>query len=151
MMMLGGLLEFFLGNTFPTVVFLSFGAFWLSYGGTLLPQFGAYAAYAPAGGAAAEGLAAQGFNASYGRLSQHVYEIRNSQWTGFYSLSMAMLCFVFLICSVRTNIVFVVIFLTLVISLSLITGAYWALASDYAGNALYAGKLLVVSIEYPAR
>lgn len=58
---------------------------------------------------------------------------------------MAMLCFVFLICSVRTNIVFVIIFLTLVLCLGLITGAYWALASDYVGNALYAGRLLVVS------
>lgn len=65
-MMIGGLLEFFLGNTFPTVVFLSFGAFWLSYGGTLLPQFAAYASYAPVGETASAGLATSGFNASFG-------------------------------------------------------------------------------------
>lgn len=75
-MSLGGLLEFFLGNTFSSVVFVSFGAFWLSYGGVLLPQFNAYAAYAPAGAASAtEGLETQGFNASFGKLvitSDHV-------------------------------------------------------------------------------
>ncbi|KAK6080906.1 GPR1/FUN34/YaaH-class plasma membrane protein [Seiridium cupressi] len=128
LMILGGLLEFFLGNTFPFVVFLSFGAFWLSYGGVLLPQFNAYAAYAPADAASpAAGLATTGFNASF----------------GFYTLSMALLCFVFLMCSVRTNIVFVIIFLTLVLTLTLITGAYWALAMDYVGNAALAGRLLV--------
>ncbi|KAH6647151.1 GPR1/FUN34/YaaH-class plasma membrane protein [Truncatella angustata] len=130
LMCLGGILEFFLGNTFPTVVFLSFGAFWSGYGGTLLPQFNAYGAYAPAdASSAAEGLTTQGFNASF----------------GFHSLSMMILCFVFLCCSVRTNIVFVVIFLTLVLCLSLITGAYWALASNYLENAAFATRLLVAA------
>ena len=46
LMLLGGILEFFLGNTFPAVVFCSFGGFWFAYGGTLTPGFGAYAAYA---------------------------------------------------------------------------------------------------------
>jgi uncharacterized protein len=149
-MCLGGLLEFFLGNTFPTVVFLSFGAFWLSYGGTLLPQFNAYAAYAPTDATSpAAGLQTTGFNASFGSSSEMKHKTESHpadlRYTGFFTLSMAMLCFVYLICSVRTNIVFVIIFLTLVLSLSLITGAYWALARDYAANAAFAGKLLVVS------
>lgn len=68
LMLLGGLLEFFLGNTFPSVVFCSFGAFWLSFGGTLLPQFNAYALYAPpTATSGAAGLATQGFNASFGK------------------------------------------------------------------------------------
>ena len=46
-MIIGGLLEFFLGNTFPAVVFMSFGAFWFSFGGTLTPAWGASAAYSP--------------------------------------------------------------------------------------------------------
>ncbi len=66
-MTLGGLLEFFLGNTFPSVVFVSFGAFWLSYGGLLLPQLNAYGAYAPPDAASlSEGLTTTGFNASFG-------------------------------------------------------------------------------------
>lgn len=35
LMIIGGVLEFVLGNTFPSVVFTTFGAFWLTYGGRL--------------------------------------------------------------------------------------------------------------------
>ncbi|KAI0011439.1 hypothetical protein F4779DRAFT_615680 [Xylariaceae sp. FL0662B] len=125
---LGGLLEFFLGNTFPCLVFLAFGAFYLSFGGTLLPQFNAYAAYAPPDAESpAAGLATQGFNASF----------------GFFTLSMMILCLVFLVGSVRTNVSFFIVFLSLVLTFALITGAYWALASDYTGNAASANRLLV--------
>ncbi|KAI0975623.1 GPR1/FUN34/YaaH-class plasma membrane protein [Xylaria arbuscula] len=127
LMTLGGLLEFFLGNTFPSVVFVSFGAFWLSYGGLLLPQLNAYAAYAPPDATSiAAGLETQGFNASF----------------GFVTLSMAILCFMYTLCSVRTNIAFVIVFLALLITFGLITGAYWALAQDYTANSAYAAKLL---------
>ncbi|KAI1427345.1 GPR1/FUN34/YaaH-class plasma membrane protein [Xylaria sp. FL1777] len=127
LMTLAGLLEFFLGNTFPSVVFVSFGAFWLSYGGLLLPQLNAYAAYAPADATSvAEGLQTQGFNASF----------------GFVTLSMGILCFMYTICALRTNIAFVIVFFTLLFAFSLITGAYWALAQDYTANAGFAAKLL---------
>lgn len=33
LMIIGGVLEFILGNTFPFVVFCMFGAFWLAYAG----------------------------------------------------------------------------------------------------------------------
>lgn len=157
-MILAGLLEFFLGNTFPSVVFVSFGAFWLSYGGLLLPQLNAYGAYAPAGAtSAAEGLQTQGFNASFGKLNTKFYLLywgnrtRNKELTslipiiGFITLSMTILCVMYLICSIRTNIAFVVVFLTLVIAFGLITGAYWALAQDYTANAAFAANLLEVS------
>ncbi|KAI0490173.1 GPR1/FUN34/YaaH-class plasma membrane protein [Xylaria cf. heliscus] len=127
LMTLGGLLEFFLGNTFPSVVFVSFGAFWLSYGGLLLPQLNAYVAYAPPDAtSAAEGLQTQGFNASF----------------GFVTLSMTILCLMYFLCSIRTNIAFVIVFLTLIIAFGLITGAYWALAQDYTANGAFAAKLL---------
>ncbi|KAI1855382.1 hypothetical protein JX265_006476 [Neoarthrinium moseri] len=130
LMITGGLLEFFLGNTFSAVVFFTFGGFWLSLGGTLLPQFGAYAAYAPADAVSpAAGLKTQGFNASF----------------GFFILSMTMLCFVFLICALRTNIVYVIIFTTLTLTAGFITGAYWAMAADYAANAAFAERLLVAA------
>ncbi|KAI0597511.1 GPR1/FUN34/YaaH-class plasma membrane protein [Biscogniauxia sp. FL1348] len=128
LMTLGGLLEFFLGNTFPCIVFVAFGAFYLSFGSTLLPQFNAYAAYAPADAASpAAGLETQGFNASF----------------GFFTLSMMLLCVIFLVCSVRTNIAFVIIFISLSMTFGFVTGAYWALASDYAGNAGFASRMLV--------
>lgn len=96
-MTVGGLLEWVLGNTFSFVVFTSFGAFWLTFAATLQPFYMSYGLYAPPGGAATEGLATVGFTASF----------------GFFLLFMGVLCFIYLICSLRTNIVFVIIFFTL--------------------------------------
>ncbi|GKT45339.1 protein alcS [Colletotrichum spaethianum] len=127
LMFVGGLLEWVLGNTFPSVVFLTFSAFWFTFGATLNPSFAAFSSYAPAGSTSgAAGLTTQGFNASF----------------GFITLAMAMICVVFLVCSLRTNIVFFIIFLTLVAAFVLITAAYWFLAMDYTSNAASAAKLL---------
>ncbi|KAK1708421.1 hypothetical protein CaCOL14_008131 [Colletotrichum acutatum] len=127
LMFVGGLLEWVLGNTFPSVVFLTFSSFWFTFGATLNPSFAAFSSYAPANATSgAEGLTTQGFNASF----------------GFITLAMGLICVVFLICSLRTNIVFFVIFLTLVAAFGLITAAYWFLAMDYTSNAAYAAKLL---------
>ncbi len=65
-MTVGGVLEFILGNTFPFVVFGSFGAFWLTFGATLQPFYNAYGAYADSGAPAAQGLTTTGFNSSFG-------------------------------------------------------------------------------------
>lgn len=65
-MILSGILEFVLGNTFPSVVFLTFGAFWLTFAGTLNPGFAAYASFAADGQAASTGLQSPEFNASFG-------------------------------------------------------------------------------------
>lgn len=59
---------------------------------------------------------------------------------------MGLLSLIFLVCSLRTNVAFFIIFLTLTIAFGLLTGAYWAMAEDFTGNAHYAHKLLVVSI-----
>ncbi|KAK2024488.1 GPR1/FUN34/YaaH-class plasma membrane protein [Colletotrichum zoysiae] len=127
LMLIGGLLEWVLGNNFSSVVFLTFSAFWFAFGATLDPSFVAVASYAPDGATSgAAGVTTQDFNASF----------------GFFTLAMAMVCVVFLVCSLRTNVVFFVIFLTLVVTFCLITAAYWLLAIDYTGNAAYAAKLL---------
>lgn len=127
-MIVGGFLEFILGNTFPFVVFMSFGAFWLAFGATLQPIYNTYGAYAPAGGSPAEGLATEGFNASF----------------SFFLVFMGVLCFVYLICSLRTNIVFVVIFFTLVLGFGCLSGTFFYLAEGYnlgATTAAGAAKL----------
>jgi uncharacterized protein len=66
-------------------------------------------------------------------------------FTGFITLWMAVLSVVFLVCALRTNICFVIIFLSLIINFCLLTSAYWLLAADYAGNAAAANKMVVVS------
>ncbi|KAF1987491.1 GPR1/FUN34/YaaH-class plasma membrane protein [Aulographum hederae CBS 113979] len=113
LMVLGSLGEFLIGNTFPFVVFGSFGAFWLSFAATLQPFYGAYALYSddPIGNPIG-GLTTVGFNASF----------------GFFLVTMGLMCFVYLILSLRTNVVFFLIFLTLVPAFGLLTGAYWQLA-----------------------
>lgn len=55
---------------------------------------------------------------------------------------MGFMCLVYLVCSIRTNICFMIIFFTLVVNFGLLTSAYWYLAMDYVGNAAMAGKLI---------
>ncbi len=95
-MILGGFLEFVLGNTFPFVVFSSFGAFWLSFGATLTPYFNASIAYLPSDPAAS--------------ATDPVF----CSTFAFFQVYMGVLCAVYLIVALRTNIVFVLIFATLV-------------------------------------
>jgi len=68
--------------------------------------------------------------------------------TGFFQLWMGVLCFVYLICALRTNIVFVLIFATLVPAFGCLAGAYWHLAlaaKGAAGSAAIASKLIVAA------
>lgn len=113
-MLVGGILEFILGNTFPFVVFSSFGAFWLTLASTLQPFYYAYGLYAPQGATSEEaGLSTVGFQSSF----------------AFFLVFMAVMCFVYLVCSLRTNIAFVVIFLTLVLGFASLSGSYWQVAN----------------------
>lgn len=79
---LRGTLEFFPGNTFLFVVFNSFGGFWLSFAATIMPFYSAAVPYSASGSTMA-GLADATFAASY----------------AFWLLSIAMLCFIYLVCS----------------------------------------------------
>ncbi|EFX04936.1 gpr1-like plasma membrane protein [Grosmannia clavigera kw1407] len=121
-----GLLEWILGNTFSSVVFSSFGAFFLTFGATLTPSFAAFSTYAVAGDPTSTGLETKGFNASF----------------GYFMLFMGLLCVVYLICALRVNICFVMIFFTLILTFSFLTGAYFVLAMNYTGNAVLSAKLL---------
>lgn len=133
LMIVGGFLEFILGNTFPFVVFMSFGAFWLTFGATLQPFYYAYGSYAPAGEPEAAGLGTVGFTASF----------------GFFLVFMGVLCFIYLICSLRTNVVFVIIFFTLVLAFGLLAGTYWQTANSIANAdptaAALAGRLQIAA------
>ncbi|KAF4465221.1 GPR1 [Fusarium albosuccineum] len=126
LMVLAGIGEWILGNTYPSTVFASFGGFYLTFGGILNPSFAAFSSYAPPDAtSAAEGMTTKGFNASL----------------GFFLLSMGLLSIVYLICALRTNVVFVVIFASLVPALFILVGAFWVWAEDYAGNTALAMKL----------
>lgn len=113
------------------------------FAATVTPSFNAYGAYVSDPEVAATsmgnpgnpaGLETPAFNATF----------------AFFLLFMGLLCFIYLICSLRTNIAFVVIFLTLVCGFACLAAAYWNLALFYknetnAAAATRAGKLIVVS------
>ncbi|MCJ1250300.1 hypothetical protein MMC30_007526 [Trapelia coarctata] len=124
LMLLGAIGEFLLGNTFPFIVFGSFGGYWLTFGATLNASFGAYAAYSPDPTKPYLGATEPAFFASF----------------AYFLLFMGLLCFIYLIASLRTNIVFVIIFATLVPAFGLLAGAYWQLAQ---GNATLGGNLVI--------
>jgi hypothetical protein len=48
---------------------------------------------------------------------------------------MGVLCFIYFVCSLRTNIAFAIIFLTLVGAFGCLAGAYWHLALAYSKTA----------------
>ncbi|KAB8211072.1 GPR1/FUN34/yaaH family-domain-containing protein [Aspergillus parasiticus] len=110
LMILAAVLEFILGNTFIFVVFSSYAAFWLSLAATLTPFYAAYTAYEPSN------PTNPGFNNSY----------------AFFEVFMGLLCCIYLICSIRTNLCFMVIFLALTLGFSFLAGTSWQLAN---GNA----------------
>ncbi|KAI5856878.1 GPR1/FUN34/yaaH family-domain-containing protein [Tricharina praecox] len=128
LMLVGGLFEFVLGNTFSFVVFCSFAGFWLSLGATLAPGFGAISPFVTEAGVGVD------FYNSF----------------AFYFLFMGLLSFIYLICSVRTNVLMVGIFLGLTIAFPLLTAAYWNVGEGNAATAATlqhgaGGTLLVVS------
>ncbi|PVI06299.1 hypothetical protein DM02DRAFT_649812 [Periconia macrospinosa] len=110
LMMLGAIGEWILGNTFPFVVFGTFGAFWLSYAATLQPYFNAYGAYST-NGSIAQGLETDGFRSGL----------------AFWFVTMGLMCLIYMVCAIRTNFVFFNIFLFLVITFACLTGAYFQL------------------------
>ncbi|KAF2113382.1 GPR1/FUN34/YaaH-class plasma membrane protein [Lophiotrema nucula] len=123
LMILGSIGEWIIGNTFPFVVFGSFGAFWLGWAATLQPFYNAYGAYSTTGNAA-DGLNTVGFRSSF----------------AFFFVAMGIMCFIYLICSLRTNMVFFMIFFTLTLAFSCLAGAFWQLNN---GNTALAGRLQV--------
>jgi len=127
LMILGSLGEWIIGNTFPFVVFGSFGAFWLTFAATLQPFYNAYGAYSPTPNTnPGAGLMTAGFNASF----------------AFFLVFMGLLCLIYMICALRTNVVFFLIFMTLVPAFGCLAGAYWHLAQ---GDAVTAATLEVAA------
>jgi hypothetical protein len=85
------------GNTFPSTVFFTFGGFWLAFGTTIVPGSGAYSTYSTTG-TAADGLSEPAFYATF----------------SFFLVAMAILCSVYSIASIRTNIALFTVLVLLV-------------------------------------
>ncbi|KAH7202976.1 GPR1/FUN34/yaaH family-domain-containing protein [Fusarium oxysporum] len=134
LLLLGGVGEWILGNTFPAVVFCQFGGFWFAYGATLVPGYGAYGAYSVDANNPAEGLKESAFFATF----------------AFFLFAMALLCVVFFVASIRTNVLFFLIFLLLIPTFCCLAGSFFHLSHGNTGSAatlqkVGAGILLAVS------
>jgi succinate-acetate transporter protein len=132
LLIIAAILEFSLGNTFPTVVFfgtspfpspkhdidgaIGYGAHFLTFGSTFQPFYAAVSSYTTDGSQQQTPAFASSF--------------------GFYVLFMGVLSFVFLICSLRTNIVFVLIFIAATLGFCLAAGAFWTTAQGMAIGAI---------------
>jgi hypothetical protein len=101
---------------------ISVGAHWLALASTYQPFYNAWGAYATDPTKPTTGLSSPDFLASF----------------AFYFLTMAIMCFIYLICSIRTNVFFVILFMCLVVGFSCLAGQYWQGAK---GNIAMAGTL----------
>ncbi|KAF2626322.1 hypothetical protein BU25DRAFT_459462 [Macroventuria anomochaeta] len=114
LLFIAGIGEFLLGNTFPMMVF-AYGAYFLSYATTVVPGYNAIGYFNPDGSGAGSPVPQNQtamFAASY----------------AFYPVVMCILSFIFLLGSLSTNLVFVIIFIFATISFGLGAGAFFYLS-----------------------
>ncbi|USW58086.1 Putative acetate transporter GPR1/FUN34/SatP family [Septoria linicola] len=121
-MWVGGILEFFLGNTFSFVVFFFYGGILFGWAATLHPFYNASGAYT------ADGLYRSGLQ-------------EDSFWASlaFWPLAAGMVSLVFLVGAVRINAVFMMVFFSIALGFLLIAGAFWEQA---LGDAVLYDRLL---------
>ena len=100
----GGVGEWILGNTFPAVVFFTFGGFWGTFGATLVPFFDAINGY---------GNHPEGFYDSF----------------AMFLIFMAVLCLAYAIAALRTNICLVLILSCFTITFPLLSASYFFAAA----------------------
>lgn len=147
LLIFAGIGEFLLGNTFPFLVFMGYGAHFLTFATTFIPFFNAVSAYTdgtPYLGQAGENqmLSAQ-FAASYGeRHSIFATQIFTNVHSGFYPLSLCILSFIFLLCSTRTNLFFFLIFVAATMGFGFASGSFWNVAN---GNMALGQEFLVAT------
>ncbi|GES66280.1 plasma membrane ammonium transporter [Aspergillus terreus] len=120
----GAVGEWIIGNTFSSALFFTYGTFWIVQGTGLMPFFATGLHYSETGNAL-EGMQTPSFAAT----------------TGFYYVMLTVLTFVYLICSVRTNICLFAALLLLVITFGCTAGSFFQLA---LGNEELGARLQVV-------
>jgi len=136
LLLITSILEFILGNTFPCVVFGTIGGFWFAFAATMIPAFNAAAPYSSSTTNTVAGLSSASFMNTY----------------AFLFITMAVLMLIFMVCATRTNLVYTLIFLSLLLVFLLLSSAYWTLGEGSAavgarcvkgaGAALFVASLL---------
>jgi len=112
---IAGILEFILGNTFPSTVFMTFGGFWSALGFLLDPS--------------------KGIAASLGGATAADY----NNGVALYLIWWGVLVLIYLVASLRTNVVFVLLFFALDVTFWLLVTIYIRLGN---GNLAHLTALL---------
>ncbi|THV02564.1 hypothetical protein K435DRAFT_775541 [Dendrothele bispora CBS 962.96] len=112
-LVLSGVMEWVLGNSFPSVVFISFGGFWLSLGALNDPE-----------------------HAITGAFPQGASSVAYNDGLMFYFAFWAVACLVYFLGSLRTNLVFAMIFFSLIFTFVLLSAAYSQLGDGDTDTAL---------------
>jgi succinate-acetate transporter protein len=107
-MTIAAICEFILGNTFPFVVFMVYGVHWVNI--------------------AYSGDPAHPLSAAYG--ADPNTSLAYNAGNGLYNLVMAMVSFIFLLGSLRTNVPFVIVFFTLVFLFGFFAAADFKIGHD---------------------
>ncbi|KIJ54338.1 hypothetical protein M422DRAFT_25257 [Sphaerobolus stellatus SS14] len=110
--------EWAVGNTFPMVVFGSFGGFWTSYGILIQPTFRVAAGFAP--GNTTDNTFA-GVTATAAGASTRAY----NSGVGLYFVTWTLLCLIYTIAATRTNVAFFIVFFALTFAFALIAAAHF--------------------------
>ena len=105
------------------VMLIPAGAFWLTQGATLQPFYAVGTNYSPTG------------NSLEGSTTPEYFAT-----TAFYLVFMALVSFIFMVCSLRTNAVLFTALMFLVVAFGSLAGTYFHLA---LGNVALAGKLQI--------
>jgi len=123
------IMEWIIGNTFPSVVFGTFGGFWLSYAIINTPTMQIAASFAPASDAS------NGVTATMAGLANPSFNVG----IGMYFLVWGIICVIYTAASIRTNVPFFIVFLGLVFAFEFIAAAYFHTA---------AGKMATAAMEF---
>jgi len=125
------IMEWVIGNTFPSVVFGSFGGFWLSYAILNTPTMGIAASFAPASDAS------NGITATMAGLANPSFNVG----IGMYFLVWGIINLVYTAAAIRTNIPFFIVFLGLTFSFEFIAAAYFHTAEGMMATAAMEFKI----------
>jgi len=117
LMLLAGILEWILGNTFPFVVFTTFGGFWFFFAVLNDPSVGVAAAYTALDA-----------------------DVQQYEGLAVYFVVWGILVFIYLLGSLRTNVTFVILFTVLDVAFYLLAAAYFRL-----GEGGDASKILIAA------
>ncbi|KAL4954124.1 GPR1/FUN34/yaaH family-domain-containing protein [Aspergillus filifer] len=109
---IGAIGEWIIGNTFTCAIFFTYGTFWLAQGGGLMPFFASGLNYSSTGNSF-EGQQTEAYAATI----------------AYYYLFLGLLTFLYLICSIRTNLCLFSALFLLVITFALIAASFFQKAN----------------------